>query len=103
MESRTTYIDRLRQALAQAYECSVEHQESVRVHEVFRAQKVWDGTVEVFRLVGHPTAERAYAWSHLGGRFDASAQFISYLGTAKIDSPAAAVRASLRGDLKDET
>jgi hypothetical protein len=40
------------------------HVESVPVKETFQGQTVWEGIVEVFDLVGHPTAFRAYAWSH---------------------------------------
>jgi len=40
------------------------HIESVPIEEEFQGQTVWDGLVEVFDLTGHPTAQRAYAWSH---------------------------------------
>jgi hypothetical protein len=38
--------------------------ESVPVKEVFDGQTAWEGNVEVFELVGHPTAKQAYAWSY---------------------------------------
>jgi len=37
--------------------------ESVPVKEVFEGQTAWQGTVEVFDLIGHPKAKRAYAWT----------------------------------------
>jgi hypothetical protein len=37
---------------------------SVPVREVFGAHVVWDGKVQVYELIAHPTAKRAYAWSH---------------------------------------
>ena len=37
----------------------------VPVHEEHNGQTVWDGTVHVFDLVGHPTATRAYARSYV--------------------------------------
>jgi hypothetical protein len=40
------------------------HVESVPVREMFQGQTVWDETVEVFDLEGHPAAHRAYAWAH---------------------------------------
>lgn len=36
--------------------------ESVKVAEHIKGQLAWDTTVEVFALVGHPKARRAYAW-----------------------------------------
>ena len=38
--------------------------ESVPVRETHHGKTVWDGEVQVFDLVGHPKAARAYAWSH---------------------------------------
>ena len=38
--------------------------QAVPVHEVFEGKTVWDGVVHVFDLAGHPTANRAYAWSY---------------------------------------
>ncbi|HXY16485.1 MAG TPA: hypothetical protein VEI26_18485, partial [Terriglobales bacterium] len=40
------------------------HVESVPVKEEFQGKVVWEGVVEVFELIGHATAHRAYAWSH---------------------------------------
>lgn len=38
-----------------------------RLRETFKGSVVWDGTVQVFDLAGHPRATRAYAWSHYVG------------------------------------
>src|ERR1700730_17817536 len=54
---------------------------------------VWEGIVEVFDLVGHPTAHRAYAWSHDGKHPKESS--IAVLHKESITSAAAAVRAAL--------
>jgi hypothetical protein len=35
--------------------------------EVFEGKPAWERTVEVFDLVGHPKAKRAYAWSYHDG------------------------------------
>jgi hypothetical protein len=37
--------------------------EAVPVREMFGRELVWQGTVHVFDLQGHPRATRAYAWS----------------------------------------
>jgi hypothetical protein len=36
----------------------------VPVTETFNGQTVWDGEVQVFDLIAHPTAKHAYAWSY---------------------------------------
>ena len=38
--------------------------ESVLATETFEGQTLWDGTIEVFELIDHPTSTRCYAWSH---------------------------------------
>ena len=40
------------------------HVQTVAVHETFQGKVVWGGDVEVFLLVKHPRARRAYAWSY---------------------------------------
>ena len=42
--------------------------ESVPVVERFEGQTAWQGTVEVFDLIGHPTAKRAYEWTYRDGK-----------------------------------
>lgn len=37
--------------------------QTVPVREVFAGRPVWEGTVHVFDLEGHPSTTRAYAWS----------------------------------------
>jgi hypothetical protein len=60
---------------------------------MFQGKTVWDGIVEVFELVGHPNAPKAYAWAH-----DANGQkkrHVTVLHVAPVDSPQAAVRAAI--------
>ena len=66
---------------------------TVSVQESFQGRPVWEGDVEVFRLDGAPGATRCYAWNHdiEGGR----QKFYAVLHAGPIDSPAAAVRASI--------
>jgi len=52
----------LEKAIRETRACDSYWLESVKVGEHFRGQPVWDTTVEVFALVGHPKARRAYAW-----------------------------------------
>ena len=54
----------LAQAIRRLHNCDSTHVESVRVVEAFRGETVWDGQIEVFDLIDHPTVKRAYAWAH---------------------------------------
>ncbi len=54
--------------------------------------------MRVFDVSGHPTATRCYAWSHAteGSR----RRFVVVLHAPPVDSPVAAVRASIVADAK---
>jgi len=69
----------------------------VPVHETFQDQTVWEGSVHVFSLQGHPSANTAYAWSSPveGSK---RRRFYAVLHTPPVDSPAAAVRAAIVSD-----
>jgi hypothetical protein len=84
----------------QLHNCSAAWRESVPVHEVFRGQTVWKGEVEVFDLVGHPKAKRAYGWSHPDGKNDQGERFVTVLELPPVTSPITAVRASIVADVK---
>lgn len=64
------------------------------VHEAFNGQVVWDGTVHVFDLDGHPTATRAYAWSSPIEGSD-KRRFFTVLHLGGIRSSLDAVRAAI--------
>lgn len=59
-----TYLEELRTVIRRVHGVEATHVESIPVKEVFKGETVWEGIVEVFELVGHPTAHRVYAWSH---------------------------------------
>jgi hypothetical protein len=58
------------------------------VMETFRGETVWEGEVLVFELLDHPTAHLCYAW-------EVDGQVTAVLHTGPVDSPQAAVRASI--------
>ena len=62
--------------------------------EVFEGQTTWRGTVEVFDLIGHPKAKRAYAWSYRDGNQNKT---VAVLEIPPIDSPESAVKAAIGG------
>ena len=59
-----TYIDELRTVIRRLHGVESKHIESVPVKETFQGKTVWDGVVEVFELIDHPTTMRLYAWAH---------------------------------------
>lgn len=88
----TEYLTRLQDAIKHLHGCESVHLESVPIKETFREKTVWEGTVEVFRLVGHPQADKCFAWGHddSGGE-----KIVAVLGVPPIDSSLAAVRAAI--------
>jgi len=60
-------ITKFKDAIRAMHGCESLHVESVAVKEVFEGQTAWEGKVEVFDLVGHRQAKRAYAWSYRDG------------------------------------
>lgn len=76
--------------------------ETIPVHEVFRGQTVWKGEVEVFDLIGHPKAKRAYAWSHREGPNDQGERFVGVLEIPPVVSALTAVKASIVADSKKQ-
>ncbi len=64
------------------------------VREDFQDRPVWDGTVHVFDLEGHPSSTRAYAWSSPVESSD-KRRFFAVLHLGGIRSPLDAVRAAI--------
>ncbi len=95
-----TKIELLRHAIRDQHGLDSQHVESVTLRETHEGETVREGTVHVFRLVGHPQAELAYAWSYKAD--DGEVRHIAVLGVPPINSAQrayeAAVLAELRGD-----
>lgn len=80
----------LKKAILDLHGCASTWVEAVPVKETFQAQTVWEGTVQVFALIGHPTASRCYAWDHTVEGSE-NRRFIAVLHQPPVDSPQAAV------------
>jgi hypothetical protein len=93
-------ITKLKDAIRATHGCESLHVESVPVKEVFEGQTAWEGTVEVFDLVAHPQAKRAYAWSYRDGDQNKT---IAVLGIPPVDSPQTAVKASIAAQAKSKS
>ena len=88
-----TYIEELQDVIKRLHGVESRHLESVPVKEIFQGKTVWDGVVEVFELIGHPKAPKAYAWTHdANGR---KKRHVTVLHMDKVTSPILAVRAAI--------
>lgn len=72
------------------------HVETAHVHEQHGGETVWNGDVEVFELVGHAKAARAYAWTE--ATTGTKRRFFVVLHAAPVGSATEAIRASLLAD-----
>lgn len=88
----------LREAIKHTHGVDATWVESVPVHEEFNGQVVWDGEVQVYELTGHPTAKRAYAWSHR--TTGTKRRFYTVLGIGPVKDAVHAVRAAIAADAK---
>jgi len=86
---------------------AVEHQfggeaifvQSVPVHESFKWQTIWNGSVHVFDLKDCPGGiTRAYAWS--SGLPDGSRRCVAVPHLPPVTTPREAVRAALAGEAR---
>ena len=68
------------------------------VHETFQGKTVWERYVEVFNVINHPKAKRAYAWAQLDGPTDDQTRFIAVLELPPVKDAKTAVQASIKGD-----
>jgi hypothetical protein len=82
----------LRHAIRSMYGCESRHIESMPMHEVSKGQTPWPRVVEVFALINHPKAKRAYAWSFKEGNVIES---VAVLEIPPVNSPQTAVKAAI--------
>jgi hypothetical protein len=80
-------LEALREAIRTVHGCDSRWVESVSVKEPY-----WTGDVQVFRLIGHATADRCYAWSQQAGR---ERRHHAVLHGATVGNASQAVRATI--------
>jgi hypothetical protein len=95
------YIDELKKAIRNIHGVDSTHINSVPVKETFHGKTVWDGVVEVFQLHGHPTATKAYAWSHQTDDPKKPIRHVAVLHLDGVTSPLLAVRAAIVKGFRD--
>ena len=90
-----SHIDELRDVIRRLHGVESTHVSSVPVKETFQGRTVWDGVVEVFELIGHPSASKLYAWSHATDDAESPKRHVTVLHSHPITSPVLAVRAAI--------
>jgi hypothetical protein len=95
-----SYISELQDVIRRLHGVESQHIESVPVKETFQGKTVWEGVVEVFELRGHPKAPKVYAWAHDTDDPKKPRRHVTVLHIAPVDSPIAAVRASIVQDYR---
>jgi hypothetical protein len=91
--SRTDFMV-LKQAVEALHQCEANYLTTEHVRESLGDRLLFDGSVSVFGLEGHPAASMCYAWSALGSSA-AGPVIYAVLRMAPINSSRDAVRASL--------
>ena len=94
-------IATLTAVICELYECNASWIGSAPVTETYQGHTVWNGTVQVYSLQGHPSATRCYAWPHITD--DGKHRVIAVLHEGPVDSPKAAVRAAIVQDSHDSS
>ena len=85
-------ITELKNAIRSTHSCESLHVRSVPVKEVLEGETAWEGTVEVFELVGHQTAKWAYAWTYRDGDEN---KIMTVLGVSPVDSLQNAIKIAI--------
>ena len=86
-------VEALREAIRGQHGCDSTWVAAVPVHETFEGLTVWNDEIQVFDLIGHPTATRCYVWSHAPD--GEKRRFVAVLHEGPVDSPETAVRAAI--------
>jgi hypothetical protein len=85
-------------AIRHLHGVEARHVATEHVREEHGGEMVFERDVEVFDLIGHPGAKRAYAWSE--ATTGTKRRFFAVLHTGPVDSTLAAVRGTLLADVR---
>ena len=83
----------LKEAVESQHGGTASFVQSVPVKEMHGDETVWEGTVHLFDLAGHPKATRVYAWSYQ--KNERERRFFAVLHLPPVESPRDAVRAAI--------
>jgi hypothetical protein len=90
-------LQSLESVIKEMHDCDAVHVASEEVHELFQGLTAWQGTVEIFDLIGHPKARRAYAWQYEEGK---ETKTVTVLEIPRVDSPQTAVKVAIAAKAK---
>jgi hypothetical protein len=93
-------ISELQAAVRNIHACQVAFIDSVPVIETFQGATIWKGIVHVLRLIGHPSSDRCYSWSHDAGLPEGRARVVAFLHEGNVYSPQSAVRAAIIEEMR---
>jgi hypothetical protein len=96
------YIEELQDVIRKLHGAESTHVETVPVVETFNGQTIWEGEVEVFDLVDHPTASRIYAWSHDTDDPSSPRRHVTVLHLPPAITPRKAVQVSIASDYRGQ-
>jgi hypothetical protein len=94
-------VSELKRAVENQHGCTATFFQSVPVTETFKGKTVWQGTVHIFTIHGHPKANQAFAWSYPIKGSD-KRRFFAVLRIPPVDSPIDAVRAAIVAEQRAE-
>ena len=95
-----TYIEELQDVIKRLHGVDSKHVDSVPIKEEFKGRTVWEGIVEVFELISHPKAPKAYAWAYDTGD-PKKPKHVTVLHLGPITSPLLAVRAAIVQEFRE--
>ncbi len=81
--------------------CGAAYLKTEHVHEASQGKTVWNGDVEVFNLLQHPKAKRAYAWARFGCQKEHQTGFVVVLELPPIKDAKTAVKSSIVADSQE--
>jgi hypothetical protein len=84
---REEYLHFLQNFILKKFGCRSIHFQTVPLKEEFHGRIVFQGDIEVFTLIGHPTAIRCFAWCH-----DDDSECVAFLALPPIITARQAMR-----------
>jgi len=99
VKSKFDYLCQLKSVIEGLHKCSACYLRTRLVDQTVDEKIVWVGDVEVFAITGHSEAKHCYAWSSHRGKNDKGEERVfAVLEIPPVDSPQAAVRATIKSD-----
>lgn len=90
----------LQEAIKKLHGCDSFFVGAVALTEKHEGRVVWDGVVNIFDILGHPEAKACYAWA--SPTDNGGLKYYAILHIPPVDSPLAAVRASIARDYREK-